>query len=223
MTSRAVDTAESMPEIWRSKYAEKGRGLVSWLAGRRALSEATATQVRFKASPQAVWNQLMFYEEVPGRPPFLLRLLLPHSLRTEGDKSCVGTTVRCVYRGGDLLKRISAVEPPHYLQFEVVEQRLGIENYIVTVGGSYHIYASEDATEVVLITNYRAYLRPRRVWRPLESFLIGQLHRHILQGISIALLPENPLLSLVSKASQAPQCNPQGGLACTISQSGSRR
>ncbi len=222
MTSRAVEMPESMPEIrQRKRYTPAACSLVSRLAGSRAMSEAVATRVRFNASPRAVWNHLMFYEEVPGRAPFLLRLLLPHPLRTEGDKGCVGTTVRCIYRGGYLLKRITAVEPSHFLRFEVFEQRLGIENCVVTRGGSYQLYGNEDTTEVVLTTNYQAYLRPRRVWHLVESFFIGQLHRHVLQGISLTLLPGNPPLRL-AEATQAPRCTPKEGLACTISQSDSR-
>ena len=134
----------------------------------------------------------MFYEEVPGRPAFLLRALLPYPVRTEGDKTRVGATVRCAYREGDLAKRITTVEPPHLLQFEVIEQRLGIEGCILTLGGSYQIYAVGDATDVVLITNYRAYLRPRYLWRPLEALLVSQLHVHILRGVRAAVLPRNP-------------------------------
>ena len=41
----------------------------------------------------------MLYEEVPGHPPFLLRALLPNPVRTQGDKSRIGATVRCTYTG----------------------------------------------------------------------------------------------------------------------------
>ena len=161
---------------------------MSWLFARKAVNEAVATRVRFNGSPEEVWDHIMFYEEVPGRPAFLLRALLPYPVRTEGDKTRVGATVRCAYRGGDLAKRITAIEPPHLLQFEVIEQRLGIEGCILTLGGSYQIYACGDASDVVLITNYQAYLRPRYLWRPLEALLVSQLHIHILRGICAAVL-----------------------------------
>ena len=167
---------------------------MSWLFARKAVSEAVATRIRFNASPEAVWNHIMLYEEVPGRPPFLLRALLPHPVRTEGDKTRVGATVRCVYEGGDLVKRITTVEPPRFLEFEVVEQRLGIEDCILTLGGSYEIYTCGDATDVMLITNYQAYLRPRYLWRPLEASWYDQLHGHILRGVCAEVLPRNPVV-----------------------------
>ena len=172
--------------------------LVSWLFARQGVSEVVATRIRFNASPEAVWNHIMFYEEVPGRPAFLLRALLPYPVRTEGDKTRVGATVRCAYSGGDLVKRITHVEPPHLLQFEVIEQRLGIEGCILTRGGSYQISMRGEASDVVLITNYRAYLRPRYLWRPLEALLVSQLHNHILRGVRAAVLPR--------KSSHSPGC-----------------
>ena len=166
--------------------------LVSSLVGREAVNEAVATRVRFDGRPEEVWAHIMFYEEVPGRPAFLLRTLLPYPVRAEGDKTHVGETVRCAYRGGDLAKRITASEPPHLLRFEVIEQRLGIERCILTLGGSYHIQASADASEVVLITDYQAFLRPRYLWRPLEALLVKQLHLHILRGITAAVARRKP-------------------------------
>ena len=204
------------------KRAAPGRfRLVSWALAHEAVSEVIFTRVHFNASAQTVWNHLVFYEEVPGRPPFLLRSLLPHPLRTEGEKTRLGATVRCAYRGSDLVKRITAVEPPHLLRFEVVEQRLGIEDCVLTHSGSYQIHACGEAADMVLITNYQAYLRPRYLWRPLEALLVSQLHRHILRGINTALLASNP-----SRRPTEPfeaECALPGGLACTAFQSASRR
>jgi hypothetical protein len=219
-----MQVAEPMPTTLQLRKPAAGwYRLVSWLFARKAVSEAVATRVHFNASPEAVWNHVMFYEEVPGRPPLLLRALLPDPVRTEGDKTRVGAMVRCAYSGGDLVKRITTVEPPHSLQFEVVEQRLGIEGSILTLGGSYQIYTCGDATEVVLITNYQAYLRPRYLWRPLEALLVSQLHSHILRGVCAAVLPRNPAIRPAVAESLTARCAVPGGLACKVSQSCSRR
>jgi hypothetical protein len=217
-------TAEPMPMPLRSrKHAGGWYRLVSRIFARKAVSEAIATRVHFNAIPEAIWEHILFYEEVPGRLPFLLRALLPHPIRTEGDKARVGATVRCIYRGGGLVKRITAVESPHLLQFEVIEQRLGIEGCILTLGGSYQIYAKGDVADVVLTTNYQAYLRPRCLWRPLEALLVSQLHSHILRGICAAGVSRDLDLRRTAAEPLTPQGAPAGGPACTVSQSRSRR
>lgn len=204
------------------KHAAGWYRAVSWLFARKAVSEAVATRVHFSASPEAIWDHIMLYEEVPGQPPFLLRVFLPHPVRTEGDKTCVGATVRCTYSNGNLSKRITSVELPHLLQFEVIEQHLGIEGCILTLGGSYQILPCGDATDVVLITKYRAYLHPRFLWRPLEAVLVGKLHNHILDGVYGAIPPTNQGDLPAVAESPTPKCAPSGGLACTASQSCSR-
>ena len=167
---------------------ERWFSLLGRLFPRNVATEAVATSVRFHASPETIWQRMLTYEDVPARPPLLLRVLLPNPVRTEGDKSCVGASIQCRYKGGDMVKRITVVEPPHLLQFEVTQQRLGIEGCVMTLGGSYEIRScGGDQTEVVLTTNYRGYLRPRCFWRPFERFLAHALHRHILDGMRASL------------------------------------
>lgn len=178
--------------------------LVSLLFAGNAANEEVATRIDLNASAEAVWNHIMFYEEVAGRSPLILRALLTQPIRTQGDKSRAGTNVRCVYRRGHLIKRITRVEPPNLLQFEVVEQHLGIEGCVLTLGGSYQIHTSAEATEIVLITKYRAYLRPRYLWRPLEAFLATQLHNHILRSLGTAVLARRQAMRPVAAESVAP-------------------
>ncbi len=165
----------SHPEGWRR--------VVSWLFAQEAVIETVATRVRFEVSPETAWNLIMFYEEVPGRPPFLLRVFMPCPVRTEGTKTGVGATIRCIYKGGDLVKRITAIQPPCLIRFEVTDQCLGIEGCVVARGGSYMIERNGDGADIVLTTRYSAYLHPRFLWNPLEKLVTGQLHRHILNGM----------------------------------------
>lgn len=219
-----MQVTEPMPATRRPRnHAARSYRLVSWLFAGEAVHETVATQVHLNASPEMVWSHIMLYEEVPGQPPFLLRALLPHPVRTEGDKTRVGAMVRCGYRGGYVVKRIASVEPPHFLQFEVMEQRLGIESCTLTLGGSYRINACEDATDVLLTTNYRAYLRPRFLWRPLEALLVAQLHHHILDGVRRAILLTNPGVPAAVAESVTRQCASPRGPAWIVSQSCFRR
>jgi hypothetical protein len=154
---------------------------------REATTEYVATSLYFPADPDRVWEGLLFYEEVPGRPPFPLSVFLPDPIRTEGGKGSVGAVIRCHYRDGDLTKRITAVQAPHFIQFEVIDQRLGIEGCAVARGGSYELRANSTGTEMVASTRYTAHLHPRWLWRPVEKLVMGQLHGHVLRGMRSAV------------------------------------
>ncbi len=145
--------------------------------------EAVATTVHFEAAPEAVWQAMMFYEEVPRRPMPLLRMFLPAPIRTQGEKTRVGAIIECTYDGGYLAKRITEAEPARVVRFDVLVQQLGIEDCISMQGGSYDIREDGGGSEVVLTTRYRGHLQPRWLWRPFEYFLAHRLHRHILDGM----------------------------------------
>jgi hypothetical protein len=150
---------------------------------RNGRTEAVTTTVRFDAAPAAVWDGLLFYEEVPRRPLWLLRLFLPRPIRTLGKQTEVGATIECVYEDGHMLKRITAAQPARLVRFDVIDQDLGIEHCVSMDGGSYEIRPCGFGSEVALTTLYRGHLRPRWLWRPLERSLAHRVHRHILDGM----------------------------------------
>ena len=155
--------------------------------------ERVITRVHLAAPPSAVWKRLMFFEDVPRGPWSIFRLLLPRPLRSEGDKSTVGSLVRCVYERGHLIKRITAVEPGHRLGFEVVEQDLGIERTFRAWEGSYELREDPDGTELSLTTHYTGHLWPRSWWRHIERYFGHRFHHYVLRGMREALESENSL------------------------------
>lgn len=163
------------------------RRLLSRLAGTapaQAELRRVVTRARIDAPPDEAWRRIAFYEDIQERPSLFLRLLAPMPVRTSKPGLRVGAMVDCTYtEGGTLTKRITVVEPPSLLRFEVVDQRLGIEAFVATVEGSYEVSAAGAGAEIALTTVYRGSLRPRWLWRLPERWLAGQLHRHILRGM----------------------------------------
>lgn len=129
------------------------------------------------------WERIVFFEETPQRPPWILRRVIPEHLSLEGDKSHVGGLVRCVYRRGEIVKHVTALERPEHVSFDVMGQELGIEKMVLVRGGSYWIEDLGEACRVRLSTRYTAFMRPRWLWRPVERWLMGMLHRHILTSM----------------------------------------
>jgi hypothetical protein len=154
--------------------------VLAWLFAGPASSELVSTHLSLSANAETVWERIVLFEEVTQRPPLLLRLFMPQPVRTDGDKRRAGALVRCIYEGGDLIKRIVAVEPPYRMVFELIEQRLGIEGCVAAQRGYYEIDRIGEGSDVILTTEYRAFLHPRWLWRPLEKWVARSLHLHIL-------------------------------------------
>jgi hypothetical protein len=176
--------------------------LLSRLFAGSPVAEKVSTRVHLRGRPEAVWNAIIFYEEVPGHAPLPLRWFMPAPVRTVGAKSAIGAKVRCVYKSGHLVKRISVLDSPHLLRFDVLEQHLGIEGCAVAKGGSYEIYHRGDESDIVLTTRYRAFLHPRWLWRPLEKLVAHQLHKHVLNGMRAGVDQREPAAAICHAAPQ---------------------
>lgn len=149
--------------------------------------DTVQTMMTLDATPEDVWAAMLFYEEIPRRPSALLRWVLPVPVRTQGEKTRTGATIECTYDGGHLEKRITGVDAPRAVRFDVTLQALGIEECILMTGGSYELRAVGDRTELVLTTRYHGRIRPRWLFRPFERFVAHRVHRHILNGMRAVL------------------------------------
>ena len=146
------------------------------------------TRMNFAASPARVWKGLLFYEEIGGRPPTYLRLLLPVPIRTEGKVSEVGGEAMCLYEGGHLLKRVTRIEPGQFYEFEVAEQALSVGGGMRLSGGRYTLRELADGlTEVAVETRYVSTKWPRWFWRPLERLVCHWFHRYLLRSMRRAI------------------------------------
>ncbi len=196
--SRNAEAASSAPVLSSKAWP---RIMGRHFAG-RAVEDSVVTQAHFPFSLESAWKRLMFYEEVPGRPPFPLNLFMPCPVRTEGEKSGPGARVQCFYNGGYLVKRITAVEPLQLVEFDVIEQNLGIERCVIALSGSYRIRPSANGVTIILTTHYQAFLHPRPVWHLVERVVANQLHGHVLQGMRAIPLKNAADLLLQPEVSQ---------------------
>lgn len=137
----------------------------------------------FFAAADAVWDALMFYEEIAEDRPFLLRHFLPIPIGTQGCKSEVGSDVKCQYATGHLLKRVTRIVRRRNYTFEVVEQHLDLGG-IRLLGGDYTLRTlSKDRTRVALATHYASPNSPRWLFGRVEAAVCHSFHRYILSGM----------------------------------------
>ena len=145
---------------------------------------SVVTRMIFNAPPDRVWKGLVFYEEVEGKPPLYLRLLLPVPIRNVGKVSKVGDEATCLYKGGHLLKRITDIETDTLYEFEVAEQALSIGGGMRLSGGYYSLRGLPDGqTEVSVATRYLSSRWPRWLWTPLEKMVCHLFHRYLLTSM----------------------------------------
>lgn len=150
---------------------------------------SVVTGTRFPGRVEAVWEKLIFYEEIEGHPPWVLRLLLPVPIRTEGRGSRVSDEVKCCYNDGYLVKRITHITRMRSYAFDVIEQYLKLPGGIKLLQGSYTLRElPSGATEVSLETRYLSDNRPRWLCQRIEAAICHRFHSHILRAIGSHLM-----------------------------------
>jgi hypothetical protein len=167
------------PEKCRGLKVAVEHGLPRW---QEHVASVTTCQ-DFFAAADAVWDALMFYEEIAEDRPFLLRHFLPIPIGTQGCKSEVGSDVKCQYSSGHLLKRVTRIIRGHHYAFEVVEQNIALGR-IRLLGGDYSLRVlSKDRTRVALATHYASPNSPRWLFGRVEATVCHSFHRYILSGM----------------------------------------
>jgi hypothetical protein len=163
---------------WEDRYATQIDSSRS-----REYSAAVTTCQDFLAPPGAVWNALMFYEEITEERPFLLRRFVPAPVGSQGCKSTLGGEVKCQYVGGHLVKRVTHIVRERSYAFEIVQQNLALRG-IRLLGGDYTLRVqSEDCTRVALATHYASLNYPRWVFGRLEAAVCHSFHCYILSAM----------------------------------------
>ena len=136
----------------------------------------------FFAAPGAVWNALMFYEEIAEDRPFLLRRFLPTPIRSQGCKSTIGGEVKCQYVGGHLVKRAT-----HIIRAQLCLRDRRTKSLLCGIrllGGAYTLRVrAEDCTRVALATHYASLNCPRWAFGRLEAAVCHSFHRYILSAM----------------------------------------
>jgi ribosomal protein L37E len=151
---------------------------------RRTEIAVIKTGLTIDSTPEEAWNAIMFYEDVEHAPPWLLHLALPQPIRSEGSKQKEGEIVTCFYNCGEIKKRISKVDAPRKLAFDVVGIQMRSENYARLKDGSFEIEPLGDKQcRITLTTRFERKLQPAFFWEPIEHKVIHTLHGHVLEGM----------------------------------------
>jgi len=159
----------------------------AWASGPATYGEPESIRTsQVVAAPlNAAWDSVVFFEEVRGRPPLLLRIGLAHPLQTLGSAEHVGDHKTCIYNRGHITKEITQVAPGELLAFRIVEQQIGYEHDVRLLSGSFAFARVDDShTSVTLTTTYQPRLTPRFAWRPFERLATHTLHEHVLDEMA---------------------------------------
>lgn len=156
------------------------------------------TSVEIDAPPEAVWEHVVGFEELPppGRLVFRLGIAYPQRARIDGEG--VGAIRRCEFSTGAFVEPITAWEPGRRLSFDVVRQPPPLEEwspyasvhpphldgYFRSVRGEFRLVPLPGGrTRLEGSTWYELDLAPVFYWRIQADWLVHRIHERVLEHV----------------------------------------
>lgn len=156
------------------------------------------TSVEVDAPPEAVWEHVVGFEELPPPGRLVFRLGIAHPRRARIDGEGVGAIRRCEFSTGAFVEPITVWEPGRRLSFDVVRQPPPLEEwspyasihpphldgYFRSVRGEFRLTPLPGGrTRLEGSTWYELDLAPRHYWRIHADWLVHRIHERVLEHV----------------------------------------
>ena len=164
-------------------------------------ARAVSTAVDVAAPPEAVWNAVVAFPEIPASnlPAWYFRLGVAYPVRAHIDGAGVGAVRRCEFSTGAFVEPVTAWDPPRLLAFDVVENpptmrelspwddvlaphlRAGIFR---SERGEFRLEALDDGgTRLTGTTWYHLDMAPTWYWTAWSDAILHRIHRRVLEHV----------------------------------------
>jgi hypothetical protein len=161
---------------------------------------AVSTGILVRASPEAVWREVVAFSPITEPPSGVLALGIAyptHAVLREVD----GQRIReCHFTTGAFIEPVTAWDPPHRLAFDVAAQpppmrEIGpweihpphLDTMLRSRRGEFRIEARDDGTTLLQGTTwYTIEAAPLPYWRLWTDAIIHRIHRRVLDHIARA-------------------------------------
>ena len=154
--------------------------------------------VTIDAPPEAVWEHVVSFSELPEPEHWLFRTGIAYPLRARIDGEGVGAIRRCEFSTGAFVEPITAWEPPSRLAFTVTEQPVPMEEWSFyahlhpphldrsfrSVRGEFRLLPLPGGrTRLEGSTWYQMELGPAAYWKVWGDWILHAIHGRVLDHI----------------------------------------
>ncbi|MFT5338269.1 MAG: hypothetical protein ACI9YL_002286, partial [Luteibaculaceae bacterium] len=135
-------------------------------------------------STMAVYEAIKSVDTLDAPKPFLMQLDLPVPLKCVLVEEKVGGLRTCYFEGGQIVERITELEPGKSLKMDVIDYQLTGRSWLGFERAIYLFEVAEgNTTKLTRITSYTSNLFPRVYWKPLEKIGIEQEHEYVFRNL----------------------------------------
>jgi len=155
------------------------------------------SEIHIDAPPDAVWEHVVSFSELPPPSDWLLQTGIACPLRARIEGEGVGAVRYCEFTTGPFVEPITVWDPPHTLGFNVVEQPEPMHEWspydevfsphlkdtMMSQRGQFELIETDQGTLLRGTTWYTLDLAPAPYWRLWSDFVVHRIHMRVLKHI----------------------------------------
>jgi len=163
------------------------------------VAEPVVTSVIIDASPEVVWEYVVAFPELEPPTEFMFKTGIAYPINARIEGTGVGAVRHCNFNTGSFVEPITTWDPPHLLQFDVVEQpepmkelsfwdvdAPHLHDYFVSKKGQFKLTLLPDGrTELEGTTWYYHNIKPDFYWRLWSNWIVHSIHNRVLDHIKV--------------------------------------
>jgi len=145
--------------------------------------ESVTHSLLVDAAPDRVWNQLRNLDKISSSKGFLMRIGLPVPVSCEMEGTGVGAKRTCYFEKGHIEERVTEWNPPHSMQFDVVDFDVPGRPWLSFKDAGYSITVENGHTRITRTTTIVSRLSPAWYWRSLEKIGVETEHLYLFEEL----------------------------------------
>ncbi|HEY2822588.1 MAG TPA: DUF805 domain-containing protein [Candidatus Acidoferrum sp.] len=158
------------------------------------------TSLEINAPPEAVWQQVVAFSEIPPPTELLFRAGIAYPIRAEITGHGPGAIRHCVFSTGPFVEPIEIWDEPRLLSFGVTStpaplneltpfghiEPKHLHGYFVSEKGQFALTELPGGrTRLEGTTSYRNAIWPGQYWQLWSDYIIHRVHMRVLQHIKL--------------------------------------
>ncbi len=142
------------------------------------------SEITLPYTPLQVYEAIKSVDTLIAEKPWLMQLDLPVPRKCVLGEEKVGGLRTCYFDGGQIVERITELEPGRVIDMDVIDYQLTGRKWLGFKKAKYLFTALPDGgCQMARITGYTSVLYPRFYWEPLERMGIEQEHGYVFGNL----------------------------------------
>jgi len=151
--------------------------------------EIVTSTIKIAAEPVDVWTDLLSFDSLSAKKPWLMYVGLPIPMRCVMEGSGIGAKRTCYFNHGYTQETVIEWSPPNVMHLSVDRTNMPGRHWLSFEDARYELRREGNETVLTRSTTIISNLYPALYWRPFERWGVSSEHGYIFRDLARRLQP----------------------------------